>query len=235
MRQLLSSISQKLRLPTLCELCRQYHRDAESVCDPCISQLDTLGPSCIYCAHPLDNADFLYCGQCCKEPPYFDQAVIGYPYKEPLRTLIHQFKFGNKLYLGSFLAIIMEHRISKSETKPQCLIPVPLHDKRLKKRGYNQAAVLTKLLAKKIQIPYQLNSCRKIINTVPQAESAQQKRKTNLKKAFKVKTVPYQHIALVDDLLTTGSTANELAKCFKKAGVKQVDIWCCARTVLHSH
>jgi len=106
-----------------------------------------------------------------------------------------------------------------------------MHPKRLKQRGFNQAAVLTQSLGKKLNLPYRLNSCQKIINTAPQARLNGEQRQTNLKQAFIAEKLPYQHVMLVDDLLTTGSTANELALTLKKVGVQRVDIWCCARAV----
>ena len=106
-----------------------------------------------------------------------------------------------------------------------------MHPKRLKQRGFNQAAILTKLLARKLNIPYDLTSCQKIINTEPQASLDGEQRQKNLRKAFRCKPLPYEHVTLIDDLLTTGCTANELALTLKKTGVKRVDIWCCARTI----
>jgi ComF family protein len=106
-----------------------------------------------------------------------------------------------------------------------------MHRLRIKGRGFNQAAILAKSLAKKLQIPYDLSSCQKIINTVPQATLDGEQRQKNLRQAFKTKKLPYKHIALIDDLLTTGSTANELARILKESGVEQVDIWCCARAI----
>jgi ComF family protein len=114
---------------------------------------------------------------------------------------------------------------------PECLIPIPMHPKKLKQRGFNQAAILAKSLARRLKIPYDLNSCQKIINTDPQASMDGEKRQTNVRGTFSVKPLPYQHVTLIDDLLTTGSTANELARVLKKSGVQRVDIWCCARTV----
>ncbi len=121
--------------------------------------------------------------------------------------------------------------IKTVDKKPQCLIPVPMHPQRIRHRGFNQAAILTKLLAKKLQLPCHINSCKKIINTAQQASLDGKQRQKNLRHSFKAKKLPYQHVALVDDLLTTGATANELAFTLKKAGVQQVDIWCCARTI----
>ncbi|KTD73950.1 competence protein ComF [Legionella tucsonensis] len=190
-----------------------------------------LGPACRYCAYPLPDTHLLVCGRCIKKTPYFDRAFINYVYEEPLRKLLHQFKYHDGLYLGSFLSQLICHSLPKNETMPQCLIPVPMHPQRIKSRGFNQAAVLVRLLAKKLQLPYDLTSCQKILNTEPQASLDGEQRKKNLHHAFKAKKIPWHHVAIVDDLLTTGSTANELAFTLKNSGVKQVDVWCCARTV----
>ena len=109
-----------------------------------------------------------------------------------------------------------------------------MHPKRLKQRGFNQAAILAKSLAYKLQIPYDLTSCKKIVNTAPQASMDGEQRQKNVRKAFHCNPLPYEHVMLIDDLLTTGCTANELALTLKKSGVKRVDIWCCARTISKS-
>lgn len=194
--------------------------------------MNCLGPCCHHCAYPLPDDAYLICGHCIKEPPHFDQAFIAYPFEEPLRSLLHQFKYHNGLYLGSFLSHLMLQAWKEPSTKPQCLIPVPMHPYRLKTRGFNQAAILTKSLARKINLPYDLTSCKKIINTAPQAGLNSQQRQKNLTGAFYTAPLPYEHVALVDDLLTTGNTANEIALSLKKAGVTKVDVWCCARTIV---
>ena len=114
---------------------------------------------------------------------------------------------------------------------PQCIIPVPMHPQRIKLRGFNHAAILARSLAKKLQLPCDVTSCQKIINTAAQASLDGEQRQKNLRHAFRTKKLPFQHVALIDDFLTTGSTANELALTLKQAGVKKVDVWCCARTV----
>lgn len=106
-----------------------------------------------------------------------------------------------------------------------------MHPKRLKKRGFNQAAVLTRLLAKSLNLSYDLAACKKIKNTQPQAHLDGDERQKNLHHAFHAPTLPYKHVVLIDDLMTTGNTANELARVLKQSGVLQVDVWCCARAV----
>ncbi|WP_439405883.1 ComF family protein [Legionella bozemanae] len=231
MRQKIWSLTQSLRLYSICVLCNQFHHSKMAICTPCIEFMTRLGPACRYCAYPLPDTYLLVCGRCIKKTPYFDRTLINYVFEEPLRNLLHQFKYHNGLYLGSFLSELMSHSLPKNENMPQCLIPVPMHPQRIKLRGFNQAAVLVRLLAKKLQLPYDLTSCQKILNTEPQASLDGEQRQKNLRHAFKVKKIPWHHVAIVDDLLTTGSTANELARALKKSGVKKVDVWCCARAV----
>lgn len=202
-----------------------------AVCSDCIELITPLGPSCRYCACPLYDASYLVCGQCIKRPPQYDKAIVTYRFEEPLRSLLHHFKYHDGLYLSSFLSQLMLNAWQEHYPQPQCLIPVPMHPEKLKLRGFNQAAVLTKRLARHLNIPYDLTSCQKIINTNPQASLDSGQRQKNLRGAFQIKPLPYQHITLIDDLLTTGSTANELARTLKRSGIKRVDIWCCARTV----
>jgi ComF family protein len=190
-----------------------------------------IGPACSYCALPLPDENFLVCGLCIKEKPQFDGTITAYVFEEPLRTLLHDFKYKEALYLRSFLAKLMLDALPAQNLQTQCLVPVPLHPKRIRQRGFNQAAELCKLLAKKLKVNCELNLCKKIIHTEAQVTLVSKQRRKNLRQAFQSKPSLYQHITLVDDLMTTGSTANELARAFKQQGVERVDLWCCARAV----
>lgn len=231
MRDKLLSIAQSIRPPAICVLCNQFHKRTLALCDFCIQLLPALENACRQCAYPLADPTYPLCGHCIKTPPSFDAATIAYRFEEPLRSIVHQFKYKDGLFLGSLLTELIIKAWEKNPTHPQCLIPVPMHPKKLKQRGFNQAVILTRLLSKRLGLPKDLNSCKKIINTPPQALLDSQKRIQNIKDAFSVNKIPYNHIALVDDLLTTGSTANELAHSLKQFGVERVEIWCCARAV----
>lgn len=117
------------------------------------------------------------------------------------------------------------------EMEQACIIPVPIHSQRIKQRGFNQAAVLTQHLAKRLKQPYSLTTCRKRRNTPAQATLDASSRLTNLKGAFEITSTPPQHVILIDDLMTTGATANELAQLLKSQGTQRVDLWCCARAI----
>ncbi len=218
-----------INLPALCRICRQYHRHQHAICQACTALLEPLGPACRTCAIPIAQQTPLVCGACLVKPPALDQVLTVYRFTEPLRTLVHAFKYEAALYLTSFLTHLML-QAKEADYATECLIPIPLHAKRLHTRGFNQAAVLAKHLSTEIQKPYVLHQCRKIVSTAAQAGLTAKQRRTNLIQAFQTQPLPYQHVTLIDDLFTTGATANEVAKTLKQhAGVQRVDLWCCAR------
>ena len=113
------------------------------------------------------------------------------------------------------------------------IIPVPLHKKRVAQRGFNQALEIAKTIAKKFKIPLSQDHCIRAINTPPQIDLPANKRKQNVRNAFKIKkTINAKNIVIFDDVLTSGSTVNELSRILKKSGVEHISVWCCARTGL---
>lgn len=156
------------------------------------------------------------------------------PYTLEARYLIQQFKFANQPQIGTLLAQLFSQHIHNSTSKislPECLVCMPLHQKRLRERGYNQAFIIAKTLAKQLNIPL-LPVTHFIRTRHTQAQSQQNKisRKSNVKGAFKVtKSLPYKHVALIDDVLTTGQTANQASLTLLNGGIKRVDVWCIAR------
>lgn len=226
------SIPQWLRLRFPCALCNQYHQNNAAVCEKCQVLLPRQQFTCQVCAHPLTDASLLLCGHCIKSPPSFDSATAPLLFEEPARTLIHQFKYHEGLFLTSFLAQQMLTMTPKNIYQTDCLVPIPMYPKSLSQRGYNQALELTKHLSKQLQIPYQKKLCIKTKSTPSQASLNKKERQINLVGAFEVKACKYQHITLIDDIMTTGSTAQILATAFKKQGAKRVDVWCIARAVI---
>lgn len=217
------------RLPSVCVLCHQYHRDALTVCSPCRELFVRIGIGCSICRLPLPDGDFVQCGHCIKHKPAFDAVFSAYLFAEPLRTLLHEFKYQQGLHLRSLLTQLMLDALPTHFIKPDCLIPVPMHPDRIRQRGFNQSAELARLLARKLDIPLANHLCTKTINTAAQASLNGKSRRQNLNSAFSAKPGKMQHIMLIDDLLTTGSTANELASTLKQQGVTRVDVWCLAR------
>jgi ComF family protein len=113
---------------------------------------------------------------------------------------------------------------------PDLLLPVPLHYKRIAERGFNQALEIARIIAKSLQIPIDAKSCIRVRNTAAQAELKSDKRKANVARAFQcIKPIAAKHVAIVDDVVTTGNTVRELSKVLHKAGVERIDVWCIAR------
>lgn len=234
----MNSITQYLfrkLIPRKCALCTQYHDGDDAICQDCFSFFTPNVYACTYCALPLPSGTFLTCGRCIQQKPYFDATIAPFIFEEPLRTLVHEFKYHQGLYLLSFLAKLILHHLPESALNTECLIPVPMHIDRLRLRGFNQSAELTKYIAKHTNIPCQLDTCKKIKPTLPQAGLNATERRRNLSHAFEVSSLPYQSVTLIDDLLTTGSTANELAYLLKQHGVAHVSVWCCARVTEDNH
>lgn len=230
MRQKIASITQRWRLPAVCVLCHHYHREKFAVCQTCTNFLIRIKHGCRTCRLPLHDERAQQCGYCIKKKPAYDRLLTAYSFEEPLRTLLHEFKYREALYLRTFMVQLMLDAKPEENYKPDCLVPIPMHPKRLRERGFNQAAELTRVLAKRLNIPFNLTLCEKKINTTAQVNLSGKHRNRNLQKAFIAKTCNYQHVTLVDDLLTTGSTANAMALALKKQGVARVDVWCMART-----
>lgn len=232
MRYKIASITQSFRLPVICSVCNQYHPNKGPVCTDCYALLTPLPAACRHCAIPLPDAQFPVCGQCLRQKPAIDNVFTAYRFEEPLRTLLHEFKYRHGFYLSTFMTKLIRDGLSCKSYETQCLIPIPMHRLRIRQRGFNHAALLTKQLSRQLKIPYDLFYCKKIRHTPPQAGLNSKQRQNNIQHAFSTKAcpLPYEHVTLIDDLLTTGSTACELAKTLKLRGVAQVDLWCCART-----
>lgn len=222
------SISQSWHFPIICLLCQTKHYARQAICQSCFHQFPKLHAPCPLCAMP--NSPDGPCGKCLKHKPITDNIHISYPFTEPLRGLIHTFKYEKGLYLKSFLSQLMLQALQDTQ-KPECLIPIPLHPKRLQERGFNQSLLLTQHLGRLLSIPIDFKSCKKIKHTVPQATLEAKARQQNLSHTFQTAPLPYQHIALIDDVYTTGSTVKALTKILKTQGIKRVDVWCIARTI----
>lgn len=225
---------QNLILPTRCLICQKPSNQKYAICKPCQSQLPYLKNTCHRCASILpEEATKKFCANCLKYPPYFDRTIALFRYQDAIIKLITNLKFNKELVAAKLLGrLFCEHLIQENTLLPDLIIPVPLHIKRLKQRGYNQAIEIAKPVAKKFNIPLLKNSCIRTRHTKPQTELPAGQRKMNIKNAFEIKkSFTGLNIAIFDDVMTTGTTVNELSYCLKKAGAKNIDIWCCARTI----
>lgn len=224
----------RLGFSGVCVLCRQYYKGSDAICEACYAYFKPLPSACPKCALPVSKELPAACRNCATNTLAFDQTIVAYCFEEPLRTLLLRYKYQGALYFRSIFIRLMKEALTQAQQpnlKTEFLIPVPLHIKRLRKRGFNQAAEFTKILGKHYRIPYSLHACKRLNLTSAQVNSTADQRRQNLLNAFSIKPLPYHHVTLVDDVMTTGSTAHALARILKAQGVKTVSVWCCARTV----
>jgi ComF family protein len=172
----------------------------------------------------------MLCGRCLSLRPAFDETYAPFIHQGAIRHLITSLKFKADYKNARLLGMLLAEHLDKTAKRPDCILPVPLHKARYRQRGFNQAIEIARTVSRELQIPLDLNSCLRHRNTPHQTALSAKKRWKNLKNAFSIiKPVSAQHIAILDDVMTTGSTVHELAALLKKAGVSKVDVWVCAR------
>ncbi|WP_460926803.1 phosphoribosyltransferase family protein [Pseudomonas sp. MC6] len=220
----------------VCLLCDEPAEAEMPICVACETDLPWLGEQCITCALPLSTAD-LTCGECLLEPPAFEQVVVPWLYGFPVDSLITRFKHNAKWPFGHLLADVLGeyllHRFDEGLPRPDALLPVPLASKRLRQRGFNQAAMLARWLSQSLDLPCEEQVLRRVKETDAQQDLDAKARKRNLLQAFSLNPdaqVKGRHLALIDDVLTTGATAQALARLLMNAGAARVDVYCLART-----
>lgn len=224
-------------VPPSCLLCQARHSaEIALICDPCRSDLPHITHSCQQCGLPLTTEKTSHCGQCLSSPPAFDRSVIPLNYCSPINNLITGFKYRNKFISGRLLSQILLSQIRASyqdQPLPDLLLPVPLHWRRQFRRGYNQSQCIARYLAAELKIPSQLRRIQRRRRTPSQQGLKRQQRQRNLKGAFQVhRPLQGECVALIDDVVTTGSTCNEISRELKRAGASEVHIWALARTQL---
>jgi ComF family protein len=219
-----------------CLLCAEAADTEHPLCSACEGELPWLGGHCNVCALPLP-ATGLTCGTCLKRPPSFTRVEAAWRYAFPVDSLITRFKHQAQWPMGRLLAELLSHHLqhafAEGLPRPDLLLPVPLGRKRLRSRGFNQAGMLADWLGNNLQLPVQERWLLRPQEGAHQQELDAAARKRNLRQAFALDEraeVYGRHVALVDDVLTTGATAEALARLLLKAGAARVDIYCLART-----
>ena len=216
-------------LPSHCLLCGARGQGALSLCDACEAEMPRNDVCCTRCALPLETPARL-CGRCIKHAPPWDAAWAPFRYEWPLAQLESRFKFGGDLAAGRTLSLLWSAAQAPHDL-PGAIVPVPLHPSRLRKRGYNQALELGQPLAKHLGVPLLRGALRRMRATHAQTELTAVQRRRNVRGAFKEGfngTLP-EHVAVLDDVFTTGATLAECARVLKQAGVARVDVWALAR------
>ncbi|MDE1167002.1 MAG: ComF family protein [Pseudomonas sp.] len=219
-----------------CLLCDEPTDQAYPLCVPCEAELPWLDQRCERCALPLPITGML-CGACNRQSPAFTRVEAPWHFGFPLDALVNRFKHHGRWPIGRLLSELLghwlAHRFDEGLPRPGCLLPVPMGRKRLRQRGYNQAAMVAGWLGKQLNIPCDEHMLLRPHDTQAQQELNARARLRNLQGAFTLAPgarIKGRHLALVDDVLTTGATAQALALLLLKAGAARVDVYCLART-----
>lgn len=217
--------------PPHCRLCGAASHTPRPLCEPCATELPWLLRGCPQCAHPItDDGPPVRCGRCQRQTPAFDATEALFHYRPPVDYLVKRLKFSGELALGPLLGELLAVHIGRrTGPLPQQLIPVPLHPARQRERGFNQAAELARCVGRRLRIPLARHLCERRRNTGPQSLLPLNARRLNLRDAFVARGPCAAHVAIVDDVMTTGHTANELARVLRQAGAKRIEVWVIAR------
>lgn len=216
-------------LPRHCEICGlEVGQDSylAGFCRYCSQYFEPL-PRCQSCGLPM-LAEVVACGECLKRPPIWQRIYCVGGYQPPLSSYVYRFKYQGQFWQSDKLASMLATRI---EQPAQLVTSVPMHWRRYWWRGYNQSELLARSLATRLRIPYR-PLFNRVRPTPPQAGLNKIQRQDNLLNTFSLKSQQtlVEHVAIVDDVLTTGSTVYHLCKLLLDAGVKTVDIYCICRT-----
>lgn len=223
----------QLLMPPRCLLCDGAGQpdDLLDLCSGCEADLPRLKYPCRICANPLPAED-LVCMDCLRAPPTFDRVFAPFSYRWPVDEMLLGLKFGGQLAFGRALGTLLARQLAAEPAfsdEPFTIVPVPLHWRRHVGRGFNQAQELARVLARLPGATLQHDLCRRAVATPAQSGLRARLRRRNVRGAFKVVATPPPSILLVDDIMTTGSTCNELARVIKRAGARIVRVACVAR------
>ena len=227
--------------PPLCHICRTFIPAAGPlhICAGCRESITTISsPLCDLCGMPFGTIDGFdhRCGACSISPPRFDAARAATRFDGPVREMIHRFKYDRRVQLARPLGLITAETLAPwaAATTSDLVVPVPLHVRRLRQRGFNQAVLIGQVLAHQWQLPLDRTGLRRIRWTEPQINLSAAERTANVRGAFAVSApsrVEGRRVLLVDDVFTTGSTVAECARALKGAGATEVRVATVARAV----
>jgi len=217
----------KLLWPEICPFCGNV--SAKGICPVCyekITDLLIVQPVCMKCGKPVRTEEQEYCRDCTSTKHHFNRGRALWLHKPPVSHSIYYFKYHNQRQFAKFYATQMFNVFYQVlyNWKPDCIVPIPLHNRRRRKRGYNQSLLIAKELSKLSGIPVKAQILKRIQYTKPQKKLDHKMRKKNLRNAFSVPDYigDIKNVLIIDDIYTTGNTIDEAARKLKEAGVENV-------------
>jgi len=222
-------------LPAQCLLCAAIAPGPLDLCAGCIAELPALEPGCLRCGLPLASGRAAGCGACLAHPPRFSACLAAFAYGFPVRELILRFKRpGGELAAGRALSALLAARIAAlphERRAGRVLVPMPLHRRSLIRRGFNQAERIARVLGRELQLPVDATLARREREGREQKSLDAAARRANLRGAFSARGCTGAKLVIVDDVMTTGASADALAGVLLDAGAAQIDVWCLARAL----
>lgn len=216
--------------PAACPLCGELLDRNQLICCRCARTTRPIrGPRCKKCGAPLPDREAEYCVRCEQNSHAFSRGISVFAYRGPMRKAVADFKYKNRRCYATFFteAMWQTHGSRIAGWAPDAVIPIPLHRKKEKKRGFNQAWLLAAPIAERLGVPAYEHGLLRVTATQAQKTLDRKKRQINLKRAFKIGTndVKLKHILLIDDIYTTGSTVDAAASVLLENGAAQVSFF----------
>lgn len=238
-----------LSAPQQCLCCKTPATWTLALCEACEADLPWQPPSCSRCGlwQPEDMADKrmvnahtqpFICMNCQHTPPAFDHCTSVFAYEAPVSTMIKRFKehagFKEARCLGYLLqAAFRQHYAEQERAPPAYLLPVPLHAGRLRKRGFNQSAILANTLSARSGIPVLHHACHRRASARAQRGLNATERRENMRSVFvtghQIAKIRQQHVAIIDDVVTTTATVSAMSEVLRLHDAAKIDVWCIAR------
>lgn len=227
---MISNIFTTPRFPARCELCGQCGDYLDCICPACLTDLPAVGACCERCGMRLPQAAS-YCGKCLGDPFLADRTVTAYEYRYPVDVLIKVMKYQQCLRVAFPMARALASRImSGADPLPEVMIPVPLHPRRLYRRGFNQSYEICRRLYEYTHVPVDNRCVLRTRHTSPMFDLSLTQRRENITGAFQLaRPLSYRSVAIVDDVITSGATVAELSRLLRQAGVDFISCWALAR------